>query len=246
MAMAEAAAGGRPLARDELWRGVRTGLPFVLVVGPFGLLFGVAATEAGLPVAQVMGFSVLVIAGASQFAALGLIQDGANAAVILATALAVNLRMAMYSASLTPHLGAAKLWQRALIAYLMVDQTYAAAISRYEAAPRLPLPAKLAFYAGAVAPVAPGWYAATLAGALAGRAIPPAIPLDFAVPITFIALIAPMLRTAPQALAAGVSVAAALALAGLPYGTGLLLAALAAMIAGAGLEAWLARRGGAR
>ena len=54
---------------------------------------------------------------------------GVRASLLLRTSsaasLAVNLRMAMYSASLVAHLGPARLWQRALVAYLNVDQTYA-------------------------------------------------------------------------------------------------------------------------
>jgi predicted branched-subunit amino acid permease len=92
---------------------------------PFAILFGVVGTEAGLNLAQVMGFSVGVIAGASQFAALQLMSENAPTLIVVASALAVNLRMAMYSAALAPHLGPASLRDRALIAYMNVDQTYA-------------------------------------------------------------------------------------------------------------------------
>src|SRR6056297_2366962 len=111
--------------KTAFWRGARDALPFVLVVGPFAMLFGVVATEAGLDLLATMGFSVLDIAGASQFAALQQMTEGAPVLVAIATALAVNLRMAMYSAALLPHLGEAPLWKRAVVAYLNVDQTYA-------------------------------------------------------------------------------------------------------------------------
>ena len=111
--------------------GIIGGLPFLLVLLPFGLLFGVLGTEAGLPLSQVMGFSFLVIAGSAQFTALQLMTENAPVLVVLASALAVNLRMAMYSASITPHLGASPLWQRALLSYMLVDQTYAMAMQTY-------------------------------------------------------------------------------------------------------------------
>ena len=224
------------------WRGVRDGAPFLLVVGPFGLLFGVVATEAGLSLAQTMGFSVLVIAGASQFAALQLMVENAPVLMVLATALAVNLRMAMYSASLTPHLGRAPLWQRALVAYFNVDQSYAVSIARYERQPDMPLPAKVVYFFGVITPICPLWYVFTLVGALAGEAIPPGFALDFAVPITFLALIAPMLKTLAHLAAAVTSAVLALAFAGLPSGLGLLLAAAAAMAVGAAVEVWQERR----
>ena len=104
----------------------------MIVVVPFAMLFGVVATEAGLPLAQVMGMSFLVIAGAAQFTALQFMADNAPVLVIIASALAVNLRMAMYSAAITPHLGPEPFWKRALIAYFLVDQTYALAFEEYQ------------------------------------------------------------------------------------------------------------------
>ena len=223
-------------------QGMRDGAPFVLVVVPFALLFGVVATEAGLNLAQVMGFSVLVIAGAAQFTALQLMVEDAPTVIVIATALAVNLRMAMYSASLTPYLGRAKLWQRALAAYLLVDQSYALSHLKYEAEPGLTLSQRLAYFAGVITPVAPGWYVASFIGAVAGTAIPPEFALDFAVPITFLAMIAPALRTLAHVAAAAVSVGGTLILVWMPYGTGLLVAAVAAMIVGAQVELWTGRR----
>jgi predicted branched-subunit amino acid permease len=223
-------------------RGLVSSLPFQLVIAPFGLLFGVVATEAGLGVAEAMGFSVLVIAGASQFTAVQMLDAGAPTLVILATALAVNLRMAMYSASLATHLGGARLWQRALVAYANVDQTYVCSIADYERHPDQRLSSKLAFFLGTAVLTCPLWVAATLAGALIGDRMPEGLALDFALPITFLAMVAPMLRTLAHVAAAAVSVVGALVLAGLPSGTGLLVAAVAAMATGAGVEAVMGRR----
>lgn len=222
--------------------GLRDGAPFFLVIAPFSLLFGVAATEAGLDVVEALMFSVVVIAGASQFTALQLMVDQAPTFIVLATALAVNMRMAMYSASLTPHLGAAPVWQRALVAYFLVDATYACAITRFEKEPGWGVPEKFVYFLGAVLPVCPVWYILTIVGALIGRGMPDWLALDFAVPICFLAMIAPMLRTFPHLAAAGTSIVLALALAGVPYGLGLLIAAAAAMAVGAQAELWMARR----
>ena len=234
-----------PRARDRPFRrGLVAAAPFSLVIVPFALLFGVVATEAGLNLFETMSFSVLVIAGASQFTALQLLHDHAPVIVVLATSLAVNMRMAMYSVALAPHLGAAPVWQRALMAYALVDQTFATAAAEFERRPGAPLADKVAYFAGAVAPICPLWYGATLAGATLGTAIPAGFALDFAVPITFLALIAPALRTVPHLAAAAVSVAGSLALAWVPYSGGVLLAALAAMATGAQVEAWMQGRRG--
>ncbi|MCP5039042.1 MAG: branched-chain amino acid ABC transporter permease, partial [Rhodobacteraceae bacterium] len=162
--------------------------------------------------------------------------------IILATSLAVNLRMAMYSASITPYLGMAPLWQRALVAYLLVDQSYMLAVARYETRPEMTLHGRLAYFFGVITPVAPMWYAASFVGAIVGTAIPPEFALDFAVPITFIAMIAPMLRTMAHVATALTSIIMALALAWMPYGTGLLVAALVAMVVGAEVERMTQRR----
>jgi len=227
--------------KSFVWQGARDGAPFILVVVPFALLFGVVATEAGLELAEVMGMSVLVIAGAAQFAALQQMVADTPIVMILATALAVNLRMAMYSASLTPYLGAAPLWQRACAAYLMVDQSYMLSVAKYETEPEMTLRDRLHYYFGTMILIGPAWYCASLVGALVGQAIPPEFALDFAVPITFLAMIAPMLRTLAHVAAASTSVLLALALAGLPYGTGLLIAAAAAMVVGASVEVMAGR-----
>lgn len=229
--------------KRDFWRGVRDGTPFILVIVPFGMLFGVLATEAGLNAFETLSFSVVVIAGAAQFAALQLMLDNAPTLIVLISALAVNLRMAMYSAALTPWLGGAPIWQRAVIAYLTLDQSYAVSTSRYEKEPDMPMPNRVSYFFGTAMAVAPLWYLATLTGALVGRSIPDWMALDFAVPITFLAIVAPMLRTLAHVGAALVSIVMALVFAFLPYNLGLLVAGIAAMMAGAEIERQMTLRG---
>ena len=224
------------------WEGVRAGAPFVLVVAPFGLLFGVVATEAGLDIIQTMSMTILVIAGAAQFAAVQLLVEDAPVFVAVLTGLAVNMRMAMYSASLAPHLGQNPGWQRAIAAYFLVDQAYAASIRKYEDDVQMSATQKLAYFFGVMTPVSPFWYGATLVGALAGTAIPPQYALDFAVPITFIALVGPSLRSLPHLAAAFVSVSVSLALAWMPYNLWLMIAAVLAMMTGAYIEKRMAAK----
>ena len=222
--------------RSAFLRGIRAGAPFVLIVVPFALVFGVIATEAGLNLAEVMALTVLVIAGASQLTAIQLMVEGAPVLMVLAAALAVNMRMAMYSAALTPHLGAAPLWQRALAAYMMVDQAYAVSAVTFEREPERSVAWKTAFYFGVLLPIVPLWYAGSYAGAVLGDAIPPEYGLDAAVPVAFIAVFAPALRTLAHLAAASVAIAVALALAFLPWNLGLIVAALAGMATGAEIE----------
>ncbi|WP_071797752.1 AzlC family ABC transporter permease [Natronohydrobacter thiooxidans] len=230
-----------PLSRD-FWQGFRDGAPFILVIVPFGAVFGVVATEVGLNIAQIMGFSVLVIAGAAQFVALQMMVENAPVLIVLAASLAVNLRMAMYSASLAPHLGQVSWWKRGLISYVMVDQVYAASILKYDQRPEMTPAQKLAYFVGVAAPVVPPWYLATWAGAALGANIPAGLPIDFAVPITFLALIVPMLRSLAHVAAALVSILGVLVFAFLPFNLGLLVAALLAMMTGAEVERRMSAR----
>ena len=227
-------------------QGILDASPFILVIIPFATLFGVLATEAGLNVVETMAFSIVVIAGAAQFTALQLMQENTPTAIVLISALAVNLRMAMYSASLTPYIGAAPLWQRALCAYVTVDQSYVVGVSKFEREPDMTVPQRVAYFLGAVTPIVPLWYAFTLIGALVGARVPDSWALDFAIPIAFLAMIAPMFRTAAHVVAALVAVVVALLAAGIPYSLGLIVAGVAGMMAGAQTELWLERKGAAK
>lgn len=227
-------------SKSAFRQGVVAGTPFTIFAIPFALLFGVVATEAGLSVSETMGFSVLVIAGASQFTAVQLMTDNAPVWAVIAASLAVNLRMAMYSASLQPHLGELSFGKRALVAYCNVDQSFAVSSVKFENEPAMPAQSKFLYFMGSIIPVMPLWGIFTWVGAVAGNAIPEWMALDFAMPILFLALVGPMLRTLAHVAAAMTSVVAALLLAALPSGTGILFAGLAAMMVGAEVERWMA------
>ena len=179
----------------------------------------------------------------SDFAALQRMQEQTPTLIVLASALAVNLRVAMYSASLTPHLGDAPLWQRALAAYFTVDQSYAVSMVQYETDTAMTVAQRMTYFFATVAIIAPVWYLATLTGAVMGARIPDSWALDFALPVAFLAMVAPMLRTLPHVIAALVAIVLSILAAGLPYNLGLLVAGFGGMITGAQAEVILARRG---
>ncbi|MDG1171114.1 MAG: AzlC family ABC transporter permease [Sulfitobacter sp.] len=231
-------------SKSAYLRGLGDATPFILVVIPFSMLFGIVSVEAGLSVVETFAFSFLVIAGAAQFTALQLLQEEAPTFIVLASALAVNLRMAMYSASLTPYIGAAPIWQRALAAYLTVDQSYILAVAKFEKEPQMTVPQRMGYFFGAVTPVAVLWYAGTLTGAVIGAQVPDSWALDFAIPITFLAMIAPMFRTLAHVVAAFVAVVVSLLAVDVPYSLGIIIAGAIGMVAGAQCEWWMERRKG--
>jgi len=120
--------------------GVRAGTPLLPSILPFGLMAGVAAREAGLDAFASLGMSLVIFAGASQLATAQLLADGAVPLVIVATALIINLRLAMYSASISPYFsGLPSRWKWPL-AYLLTDQAYAVCIGRFLYQPDRPNP----------------------------------------------------------------------------------------------------------
>lgn len=228
--------------KTAFFKGMRDSAPFVLVTGPFGLLFGVLATEAGLNVLEALAFSLAIYAGSAQFTALQLMQEQAPTLIVLVSALAVNLRVAMYSASLTPYLGAAPLWQRALAAYVTVDQAYALSIVQYEDAPEMTVAQRMSYFFGTNALVGPAWLIATITGAWVGSMVPDSWGLDFIMPLAFLAMIGPMLRTPAHLAACFTAIVVALPASALPWNLGLFVAGIAGMVAGAQVELWLTRQ----
>lgn len=228
--------------RQAFWRGYIDCAPFLLIVVPYSMLFGVVARDAGLDLVQTMSMTVLVIAGASQFTALALLQDQAPVFIALMAALAVNLRMAMYSAALVPYVGHARLGVRALMAYLMVDQAFAVAVRTYEDRADMRPAARVAYYFGCMALICPVWYGFTFVGALVGQGIPPVFALDFAVPVCFIALTAPLLRSVPHILAALAAGVTAILFAWVPWSLGLIIGACVGILVGGQSELFLRRR----
>jgi predicted branched-subunit amino acid permease len=223
-------------AKNLFWQGFKSGVPFTLVIFPVGMLFGVFATEAGLSIIEALSFSIVVIAGAAQFTALQLMIDQETTWIIVLSALAINLRMAMYSASLTLHIGSAPLWQRALVAYLTIDQSYAVSATKFAKDPHMSRQDKVIFFLASALPVVPIWYIATLLGAVLGYGMPSWFSMDMALPLVIAAMIGPMLTNRAHQYAALTGTLVALALNMLPLNLGLFCGGIFGMIVGAATE----------
>ncbi len=216
--------------RAEFLAGVRAEIPILLGVAPFGMIYGALAMTAGLPASMAQAMSSVVFAGSAQFIAAQLIGNGAPAVVLLITTLVVNLRHMLYSASVAPYLRRLRPRWRWLLAYLLTDEAYAVAIGHYLA----PLESahKHWYLLGAGLALWTTWQACTAVGIFLGARIPPSWSLEFALPLTFIALLAPILKSRAAVAAAVSAGAAALLVAGLPYKLGLVLAALIGIAVG--------------
>jgi len=198
-------------------------------VSVFGLSFGVVAAEQGLSVVEASALSLLVFAGGSQFAAVGL---AGNPVAGVVAGLLLNTRLAAFGVLAAPFLGGTG-WRRFAGSHLVVDETVALALEhedREEARATF-------FFTGILLFVC--WNVVTVVGAAVGDVLgdPTTIGLDGAFPAVFVALLAPRLVRADARRAAAGGAAIALALTPLvPAGIPVLAASAAVLLAG--------RRGG--
>ena len=227
-------AANAPGRRAEFWQGARAELPILLGVAPFGLIFGALALSARLTPAQAQAMSSIVFAGSAQFIAAQLMGAGASGAVILLVVFVVNLRHALYSASVAPYLGQLSAGWKAVLAYLLTDEAYAVTIMRFRRVDGSPHRHWYALGAGLTLWVC--WQISTALGIFVGAQIPQTWPLSFALPLTFIALVVPALRDRASLVAAIVAALVGLLAAGFPYKTGLVVAALVGIVAGMTIE----------
>jgi predicted branched-subunit amino acid permease len=205
-------------------------------VTPFGVIYGVVALQSGIPPLAAMAMSSIVFAGSAQFLLAQLVGAGAPLLLTAGAVGLVNLRHALYSASVAPILAYLPRRWKILLAYLLTDEAYAAAIPHMLAdskGERSPHAHWILFGSGFG--LWAGWQMATLAGVLIGAQLPSNLGLDFALPLTFIAIVVPMIDSRALLAAALTAGAIAVALAALPYKVGLFIAALAGLAVGAAL-----------
>jgi predicted branched-subunit amino acid permease len=190
---------------------------------PFGVAFGVAASEAGLAVWQASAYSLFVFTGSAQFAAVDVIGDGGSALSAVAAGALLNLRSLAFGVVMASAL-TGPWWKRALWSQLMIDET--TAVGSAQADPALRRYAYL--WTGVVLFVA--WNLSTLVGAAvlsSSGDLVHDLGIDAAVPAAFLALLWPRLADPGQRRSALVGGAVALALLPLaPPGVPILAAAL--------------------
>jgi 4-azaleucine resistance transporter AzlC len=216
--------------RTEFLRGVRDELPILLGVIPFGIIFGALAIHSGLSALSAQATSSMIFAGSAQFIAAQMIGSGASVIIILVVVFIVNLRHALYSASIAPFINHLKPFWKYLLAYLLTDEAYIVAITYYD---RYGVsPNRHWYFFGAGITLWISWQASTAAGIFLGGQLGQNWPLSFALPLTFIGLVVPGLKDRPTVAAAVSAGLVGLLAASLPYKLGLLLAALIGIMTG--------------
>lgn len=209
--------------RSEFLAGVRAELPLLLGVVPFGLIFGVLGLAVGIPDWAVVLSSSLIFGGSSQVVFAQLWGAATPPPVIVATVGVVNLRHLLYSAAVAEYLRALPWRWKLLLAYLLTDEAFAAAIKRLRDGP--PTAYRHFFLLGTGLTLWTGWQLSTLAGVLVGEAIPATWSLDFSIALTFIALLVLSVHRRSDAWAALAAAGVVIPALVLPHKLGLLAAA---------------------
>jgi 4-azaleucine resistance transporter AzlC len=216
--------------RQEFFNGVRAVLPLLVGVSPFGMIYGVLARQAGIPANAAQAMSSILFAGSAQFIIAQLFSSATPVAVLILTIAVVNLRHALYSASIAPYVKHLRPAWKAVLSYLLTDEAYVVSILHYEDG--ADDGNKQWFFLGAGLGLWLIWQLSTAAGILLGAVIPPAWSLDFTLPLTFIAIVLPALKDRAAVVAALVAGVIAVLAFGLPYKLWLVVAALVGIGAG--------------
>ena len=133
-----------------------------------GGIFGFTARQGGLSLIEAIAFSSILFAGASQYAAVGLLVVNTPWPPIVLLVWLLNARHLLYSASVAPYAAKLSLRMRAALAYLLTDEAFALTTAHIARLGRIDVPA--AWYAGFTIFIP--WNLSTIAGRLAGAALP--------------------------------------------------------------------------
>lgn len=178
--------GGSPdPVRASRRRLVLDGLGIIVGAAGFGFVYGLAARGAGLSPIEASAMSVIVFAGAAQFAAVGYVLGGFSwLGVVLLTAF-LNARHLLYSASLAPYLADRPRPIRAVMAHLLTDEAFALTIAHWR---RIGRADPWGYWWAAIVTTFIPWNLATLLGVTVGGSIPD--PTRFGLDVIFPAAMA--------------------------------------------------------
>jgi 4-azaleucine resistance transporter AzlC len=159
---------------------LKDSLGIMVSAAGFGLVYGLSAREAAFSPIEAGAMSVLVFAGAAQFAAVGYVAGGFSIAAIVALTAFLNARHLLYAAALAPYLTDRPRWVRAALAHLLTDEAFALAIAHFR---RIGRGDVRGYLTGAFVSTFIPWNVATLVGVTIGGSIPE--PTRFGLDVIF-------------------------------------------------------------
>lgn len=208
---------------SDFLSGIRDELPILVGVIPFGFIYAILAQQTGLTGLETIGMSLFVFAGSSQLLLVKLAALNASLLVIVLTGFIINLRHLLYSASIAPHTKDLSIAWKVMLSYLLTDEAYAVTIAKFQ---NYDKKTKHWYFFGAGFALWSSWQISTWLGLVIGAQIPTSWSLDFALPLTFIALVVPMIKDRPGLFAAISSSVIATLTIHFPFKIGLIIAAI--------------------
>ncbi len=217
---------------SQFFEGAKDTFPLVVGAVPFGIIFGTLAATAGLSFAAILGMSMFVFAGASQFVCVSLVLAGTAWPMIVLTTFVVNLRHMLYGATMVPFYKKLNFLWKMVLAFGLTDETFAVAVTHYNRDDGIPN--KQYYNLGSMIFMYANWNFCTFVGLTAGKTFPEISQwgLDFAMPATFIGIVIPYLVSKPVWVSVVAAGAVSIAAGGLPHKLGLMVAAIAGVVVG--------------
>jgi predicted branched-subunit amino acid permease len=217
--------------RDSFREGVRDATPIFVGLLPTGAVTGIAIAGAGLGYPEALASSTIMFSGMAQIAVVELVSVQAPLVIVMLTVMMINLRYLLYSATLGTVLRRESFFRRSTLTYFLTDTLFARTISR-TTDPDFNPSIFWAYSMGIGIISVVSWIVGTSLGFFAGDSIPKQVPMDFAVPMMILALLFPILRSAPMIIAALFGGGVALAAAGMPANLSILIGSLTGIVAG--------------
>ena len=205
-------------------------IPLQIGVFPFGLAFGILGIECGLSNIQTFLLSSIVFAGASQIVFAQLIFTSTPASIIIGTVGIVNLRHILYGISLSGYLKNLTLGWRLILAYLITDEAYAVSYKRFSEKKKT----KNMHYhlLGSGLTLWTSWQIATFLGIFIGHFIPESLNLEFAIPLSFIAIVVISIKDKTKFSVFIISAVLSVVFKDLPWNLWIIFSALIAILFG--------------
>lgn len=181
----------------EFVLGIKKSIPFMIGIVPFGIAYGIMASQAKLSLIEVTFMSMVVFAGSAQFMAVGMLIEGVGFSYIVFSTFLINLRHLLMGVSLAPYFRNLKSWWLWLLAFGMGDEPYACTISHFQKNNIIDGKGEPLFMLGSEIGMYIFWVSSSFFGALFGQSIkdPLSWGIDFAMPATFLCIIIPQIKS---------------------------------------------------
>jgi Predicted branched-chain amino acid permease (azaleucine resistance) len=214
--------------RSVMCQGARDITPMVVGLVPFALAVGAVIAASSVDRGPGLASGPVVLGGSAQLAMIQMLGSGAAPVVIIVSALFINARILLYSASLAPWFADLPLRRRLLLAVPVIDQLHFTCVPRFERGD-LDQRDRTAYYVGAAVWLMSAWVVAQAGAVMLGARLPAAAHLDIAAPLALAGLLAKSTASRPSIVAAVAAMGFVVVGARLPWNSAVLIATLAAI-----------------